>query len=115
MTKANLTTKGMFSNTLPKAEVRTYLLITLLLRDPSLPTCFVPALVLLHVDEVLLDDLGLEELLVVRLAVDDALVADVGVQVEELVALLAPEAVLAPPRLLGNDPLHDVGLLAAHL
>ena len=79
------------------------------------PTCFVSPLVLLHVDEVLLDDLGLEELLVVRLAVDDPLVADVRVQVEELVALLAPEAILAPPRFLGDDSLHDVGLLATHL
>ena len=50
-----------------------------------------------------------------RLAVDDPLVADVRVQVEELVALLAPEAILAPPRFLGDDSLHDVGLLATHL
>ena len=51
----------------------------------------------------------------VRLAVDDALVAGVGVEGEELAALHAAEAGLAPPRLLGHQPLHQVGLLAAHL
>ena len=46
---------------------------------------------------ILLHGLGHEELLVVGLAVNDALVRGVGVQAEDLVALMAPETIFAPP------------------
>ena len=62
---------------------------------------------------VLLHGLGHEELLVVGLTVDDALVRGVGVQAQDLVALMTPETVFAPPRLFRHKSLDKVGFLPA--
>ena len=55
--------------------------------------------------------LGHEKLLVMSLAIDDTLMRCVGVKVENLVALLAAETILVPPRLFSNKLLDNIGLL----